>query len=166
MVALRTLSRLAAVGALATMLSTPGVLAAQAASIPFPRPDALARSEAKDPTTARLLGIIPGAGHLYAGERGRAALVAGTFVGLFAFGTLAVVGDCAADWSESDCGSSVLVDVIVPTAIIGTWGFSIWDAGRAAHRTNRRRGLPARLTIGGSGDGLRLGMTIGLDLGD
>src|SRR5688500_9604144 len=159
MVALRPMSRLAAAGVLAAMMVLPTQARAQEALSSSLRPIDAAPSGAKDPTTARVLGIIPGAGHLYAGEPGRAALVAGTFVGLFAVGTLAVFGDCAADWNEADCGTSVFVDVLVPAAIIGTWGFSIWDAGRAAHRTNNRRGLPARLSVGGSGQGLRLGMT-------
>ena len=117
---------------------------------PVPTP---AQHRTKDPTTARVLGIIPGAGHLYAGEPRRAGLVAGTFVGVVLVGVAAAVGDCLASYTEPDCDSSPLVDFLVPAAMIGTIGFSIWDAGRAAERTNFRRRMPGRI-------GVRLGSSV------
>ena len=164
MVPTRSLLKLAAAGGLAAMLSTPSLLAAQAGLSPAPRPGSATQVGLKDPATARVLGIIPGLGHLYAGEPKRGALVAGTFVGAILVGVAAAVGDCLANYTEPECDSSPIVDVLVPAAMIGTIGFSIWDAGRAAKRTNFRRRMPGRLTIGGSGDGrrVRVGMTIEL----
>lgn len=150
-------------GGLAALLCLAPPLRAQEMYASFPAPPAVAVDAPKNPTTARVLGIIPGLGHLYAGERGRGALVAGTFVGLVVIGSAAVFGDCMAEWSEPDCGSSVVSDVVIPVALIGTIGYSIWDAGRAAHRTNLRRGFPARLTLAmpADGAGYRVGMSVG-----
>lgn len=156
-------ARAAVTGGLAALLSFAAPLGAQEMFRPFPPQPAVAADGPKSPTTARVLGIVPGLGHLYAGEPGRGALVAGAFVGLVVIGSAAVLGDCMAEWSEPECGSSVVSDVIVPVALIGTIGYSIWDAGRAAHRTNARRGLSARLTLGmpAGGAGYRVGMRVG-----
>ena len=164
MVPARSLLKLSALCGIATILAAPASLSAQDVLGPSLRPAVIAPPGMKDPMTARVLGIVPGLGHLYAGEPGRAGLVAGAFVGFVLLGVSAAFGDCLQAYTEPDCGSSVLVDVLIPTAMIGTVVFSVWDAGRAAHRTNARRGLPGRLTLGGSPDGrrLRVGMAIGI----
>lgn len=156
-------ARATVTGGLAALLLLAAPLGAQEMPRPFAPQQARVADGPKNPTTARVLGIVPGLGHLYAGEPGRGAIVAGTFVGLLAVGTLAVVGDCAAAWTEPECGSSAVTDVVIPVALIGTIGFSIWDAGRAAHRTNVRRGTPVRLTLGmpADGAGYRVGMRVG-----
>lgn len=156
-------ARAAATGGLSALLCLAAPLGAQEVPRPFALQPGRGAEGPKNPTTARVLGIVPGLGHLYAGEPGRGALVAGTFVGLVVIGTAAVVGDCTAAWTEPDCGSSVVADVLVPVALIGTIGYSVWDAGRAAHRTNSRRGTPVRLTLGmpAPGAGYRVGMRVG-----
>ena len=158
------LARATVTGGLAALLCLAAPLGAQEASSQFAPSPVPASDGPKNPTTARVLGIVPGLGHLYAGEPGRGALVGGTFVALVVIGTTAAMGDCMGNWSESECGSSAVTDVVIPVALIGTIGFSIWDAGRAAHRTNVRRGTPVRLTLGGSPDGrrFRVGMAIAL----
>ena len=161
MVPARSLARLPILLGLAVTLAAPAGLSAQVTLGPSLRPATFAAPPMKDPTVARVLGIVPGLGHLYAGEPGRAGLVAGAFVGFTLLGVSAAFGDCLQAYTEPDCGSSVLVDVLIPTAMVGTVVFSIWDAGRAAHRTNASRGLPARLTLGGAvGGGYGVGMAI------
>jgi TM2 domain-containing membrane protein YozV len=85
----------------------------------------------KSPRTARLFGIFPGAGHFYADEPGRGlAYLAGTGGILLLCGVAAGL-DCLSTYEE-DCGES---DLDFATALaFGIWGFSIYDAGRAAHR--------------------------------
>ena len=145
MVPRSALLRLAAVGGLVAILSTPAFLVAQEGLSPTPRPAIVAQKGMKDPMVARVMGIVPGLGHIYADEPGRAGLVAGTFVGVILVGVAAAVGDCLQAYTEPECDSSPVVDFLVPAAMIGTIGFSIWDAGRAAHRTNFRRRMPARI---------------------
>lgn len=108
------------------------------------------RFEAKSVTAARVLGIIPGAGHFYAGEGGRGlAFIAGVLVpGMIAgLGTVAeCVADAAADTScETSPSYSGLSVTDVATYAI--WAWSIFDAGRAAQRTNAKRGVPVSLSV-------------------
>jgi hypothetical protein len=128
-----------------------------------------AQSQAKSPTAARIIGIIPGAGHMYAGETGRGFAYLGGIVGVALVGGLVLAVDCTADiYSGSDqCGTSAGEDVLA-VAIVGLWGWSIYDAGRAAHRTNAKQGLRASLLIAPqrsrgvahSGRGVRLGLSV------
>ncbi len=91
----------------------------------------------KNPTTARVVGVVPGAGHIYACEVLRGL---GYFVG-----TLGIVGGGAAasaldclDLEGDGCGRSFEVALV---AAAGLWAWSIYDAGRAARRTNAKRRL-------------------------
>lgn len=91
----------------------------------------------KSPTVARVIGIVPGAGHMYAGETGRGLLYMGGTAGLFVVGAAAMLGECMASVGpQEDCGNTT--GNVVTAAILGLWGWSIYDAGRAAHRTNAR----------------------------
>jgi TM2 domain-containing membrane protein YozV len=125
----------------------------------------------KSPTTARVIGIIPGAGHMYAGEVGRGFLYLGGTVGLVFVAALAGVTHCLDDaiWSDqSDCdgGTAATVGFI---AAGGLWVWSIVDAGRAARRANAKRVARASLIIeptrtpvapGGDRTAVRLGLRI------
>lgn len=98
------------------------------------------RAAEKSPTTARLLGIVPGAGHVYAGEPRRGASVLGGMAGVLVVGSLLLAGECignAGGSAEDPCDSAVLETGVV-VAFLGIWGWSIYDAGEAAKRTNRR----------------------------
>ena len=123
--------------------------------------------KAKDPTTARFIGIIPGAGHMYAGEVGRGFVYMGGVVGLAVVGGAVVFADCF-NFTNDPCKNPSLPYVWVG-ATTGLWGWSIYDAGRAARRTNAKRGVqvatlvaPAMVTARNArrARALRLGLTI------
>jgi hypothetical protein len=107
-------------------------------------------TERKSPTTARLIGVVPGAGHVYAGETRRGLAYLGGTAGLLVLGGVVLAAGCMAEGlanaSDPDCPSPVVENVFVG-AVLGLWGWSIYDAGRAAHRTNARRGLRASLIV-------------------
>lgn len=102
------------------------------------------RGTAKSPTAARLIGIFPGAGHFYAGEPGRGLAFFGGTAGVLVVGALLIAGDCVAETLNNvdKCDSPVLENVAT-AAFLGVWGWSIYDAGLAARRTNARRGYRA-----------------------
>ena len=123
----------------------------------------------KSVATARVLGIVPGAGHVYAGETRRAIGFVGSMAGVLALGTLSFAEDCLADVlvEPVDCGFRT-ADVTV-IAFYGLWAWSIYDAGRAAQRTNARRGFTVLPTVAptllaGTGGGKKLGIRAGLGL--
>jgi hypothetical protein len=124
-----------------TLLASILALALGATAAPAQEPAAPARiAGAKSPTAARLIGIIPGAGHMYAGETGRGFTYMGVVVGAFALMSLALVAECYDDLlgTEDNCGNSTTEDVAA-AVVIGVWAWTIYDAGRAAHRTNEKR---------------------------
>lgn len=148
-----------------------------AQATPVPRPDTLypSKGSPKSATAARLAGVIPGAGHMYAGEVGRGFAVIGGMVGIFAVGAVAFAGDCLGDLGSSmgadDCSSSSAIENITTVAVLGLWGWSIWDAGRAANRYNVRHGHPIsamvvpavdRLVSGGPRVGVNIGVRVAL----
>ena len=95
----------------------------------------------RDPGTALLLGVlVPGGGHIYAGERamGIAALSIG-----FGAPVLAIVTSSPQLYGE--IGSTNL------TITAAVWIFSIIDGRRAAIRTNRRHGLALKPSDDGAG---------------
>src|SRR5688500_7224677 len=61
---------------------------AQPSSLSTATPADTTISGLKSPTTARLIGIIPGAGHMYAGEVGRGFLYLGGTLGILLAGAL------------------------------------------------------------------------------
>jgi hypothetical protein len=127
--------------------------------------------ELKSPTTARLLGIIPGAGHMYAGEVGRGFLYLGGTLGILLVGGLVGATDCFTDElfsNQPDCGRTT-AETVSLIAAGGLWVWSIVDAGRAARRTNAKRAAtvslliePTRIpaTFGGDRTAVRLGLQI------
>lgn len=122
------------------LFALPATLGAQDAPPPM-KPDGV-----KNPTTARIVGIIPGAGHIYAGEPGRGLLYAGALLGVTVVSAMALAVDCLNDWTTTDCDDSSSENVAT-AVILGLWGWTIYDAGRAAHRTNARRVLRATLHV-------------------
>jgi len=104
---------------------------------------------AKSPTTARIIGILPGAGHVYAGETQRGLTIFGGLIGLGLIGGVALAVDCAGGGYGTDtenCGSSG-AETALTIAVLGVWGWSIYDAGLAARRTNAARGLRTALIV-------------------
>jgi hypothetical protein len=123
-------------------------------------------SASKSPSTARVIGIIPGAGHMYAGEVGRGFLYLGGTLGLVLVAGYAHLSDCFMT-DQPGCGGSPEVTVSL-IAAGGLWIWSIADAGRAARRTNAKRAAsslilePTRIAAAHGGDhtGVRLGLRI------
>jgi hypothetical protein len=99
-------------------------------------------SGAKSPTAARVIGIVPGAGHVYAGETMRGVTYFGTTAGIFLLAGLVFATDCL---DSNDCDGSTEA-TLATLAGFGYWGWTIYDAGRAAHRANAR-GRPWRLSL-------------------
>jgi hypothetical protein len=97
----------------------------------------------KSPTTARVAGIVPGAGHIYSCEflPGLGYFVGTT--GIILIGTAAAAVDCLSSLSDN-CGRSADVAIVVAA---GLWAWSIYDAGRAAQRTNAKRRLRVSLIM-------------------
>lgn len=104
----------------------------------------------KSPATARIMGIIPGAGHVYAGESRRGLAVGSGVVALPLTPAIVVGSVCITLYAfDADGGTlcSIPLEPLLALGIgaaAGLYGWSIYDAGRAAQRTNARRGL--RLT--------------------
>jgi hypothetical protein len=137
--------RILIVSMVAAVLGT-ATLHAQGIAGPAPLPPRSV-AEAKSPTTARIIGIFPGAGHMYAGETGRGFAYLGGTVGILLVGTLALAANCTYQvaTAQEDCDSGL--ETAVTAAALGFYGWSIYDAGRAAHRTNAKRGLRPSLIL-------------------
>ena len=95
----------------------------------------------KSETTATILSLIlPGAGHIYAGETGRGLVFMGAAALAFGYGfsdgqckrPYTDVRTCELDKNETLGGISL-------AAALGIYAFSAWDAHRAVKRTNARR---------------------------
>ena len=144
-------------------------LAAQQSPPPAP---SSASSQFKDPAAARVIGIIPGAGHMYAGEPGRGVAYLGGVVGLTLAGAAMFLSDCASDIyriTSDGCESSSAGNGFLVVAL-GVWAWSIYDAGSAAHRENAKHGFRAALILapehsGGvaaGGRGVKVGVSVGM----
>jgi hypothetical protein len=126
--------------------------------------------DAKNPTAAMLIGILPGAGHMYAGEPGRGMAYLGGVAGILVIGAALTVGDCLGSvYAQADeaCGSHDTIGLVTSVAALGLWGWSIYDAGRAAKRTNASRGVRTSLIVApvgppSLGGARRPGVTLGL----
>jgi hypothetical protein len=102
----------------------------------------------KSVAVARVLAIVPGVGHAYAGEGGRGLAFVGGLLGVTALTGVILAGSCVADAldtsSDSVCEGNAMED-LGALAVLGVWGWSIYDAGAAARRTNVRQARVARL---------------------
>ncbi len=133
-------------------------------------PPAQAQRE-KSPTLARVIGVVPGLGHVYAGEPVRGLGWLAATVGVAAVGGSISDSQCQKEdepYTDEYC-SSKTIDVITAVATAGVWVWSIVDAGRTAERTNlRRRRFPfspeqPRLFVArgaGGDDALRVGLAL------
>ena len=120
----------------------------------------------KNPKAALGWGyLLPGAGHIYAGESGKGWLVMATSVGALAAGTIVTLnsGDDSElsaaedsfldqDFGAPGAGSSTVkaeeTDMVPAYVGIGVfavgWIYSVMDAPKAAQRSNRKKGLALR----------------------
>lgn len=156
-----------AIGMSALLFGTVPTASAQPPAVPQQDTVALADTGArKNPRTARVRAIFPGAGHWYAGERWRGGFVFGGMFLVFMEGlarnekVVAWPGDPFRIMGE--CVTSSL-DATTYAAAAGLLALSIWDAGRAAERSNARRRRSASLVLQlrpGRGRGHRVGLSL------
>jgi hypothetical protein len=114
--------------------------------------DTVVQKPRKNPTTARVLGIIPGVGHFYAGEQGRGALLLGSGMTLSVLGSALETKECLDGPGAAECNADMhtALEVLLTAATIGVIGLSIWDAGRAAERANSRASMVGFVVLGKS----------------
>jgi hypothetical protein len=121
----------------------------------------------KDPAVARLIGIIPGAGHMYAGEVATGFLYFSGTLGIFVTGGYITLSMAFSDQNNQPEVAWVGWGTIIATG--GLWVWSIVDAGRAARRTNAKRARSTSLILeptaipaanGGDRAAVRLGVKI------
>ncbi len=130
----------------------------------------------KDPNAAALWGyILPGAGHVYAGESGKGFVLMVGSVGALAAGTIVTLnsGDESAEVGY-DYDFSVGETNWTPFYIGGGafalgWIYSVMDAGKAAERTNKKKGLSLRSArvepyVAGRGAGKAWGIRLSIAL--
>lgn len=118
-------------------------------------PSGVVAPQLKREGVAMLRGIVPGAGHFYAGERTRGTVLASAFV--IGVGLMVLAPDeervcdpdiffgdgCYYDWTSA-YENRVWTGFALS---LGSIVYSVVDARHAARRTNRRNGLaPARVT--------------------
>jgi len=123
----------------------------------------------RNPTVARALSVVPGAGHVYAGAPLRGALFT---AGWATAGALAAITleDCLGLLGSDSCDSpGPLVALVSTIAFPVLWVWSGKDAGRVAERRNRVA-VTARPTVSSvlvtlpNGDNAR-GVKVGMQLG-
>ncbi len=96
----------------------------------------------KSEAIATVWAVLPGAGHIYAGETTRGLLLAGATGLSFMYGLsdgqckqpYTDVRTCELEKNESLAEASLI-------AAFALYAFSLWDAHDAARRANARRGL-------------------------
>lgn len=138
-----------AVSVVASTLWVPTIGVAQHAS------DSLAiapvvTAHRKYPALAVALGIVPGAGHLYAGDVRRGLTVVGAIAVVAMSSAFIAAGDCGANDSTNASAESCENDNVLAAGgllILGIWGWSIIDAGMAATRTNRRMAAEQKVAL-------------------
>ncbi len=143
----RALLVAASVGASATALPTTAGAQSPSDSLPV---SAVVTRHAKYPALAATLGILPGAGHVYAGEYRRGLAVMGGIAGVALTTAFLAVGDCDGEDASNSSAESCDNDNVLAAGgllMLGIWGWSIVDAGMAANRTNRRAAEASKLAL-------------------
>lgn len=103
-----------------------------------------ASPEYRDPAMATALSIlVPGGGHFYAGETATGATLVATGIGAPLIGLGLTVRSEERVCNDYECRTEAnLAPLFVGAAVmVGTYVYGIADAGRAADRANRRRGI-------------------------
>lgn len=105
----------------------------------------IVRRHKRYPAVAATLGIIPGAGHLYAGEYGRGLAIMGGIAGVALATAFIAVGDCIGEDASVESCEDDNVLTAGSVLMLGIWGWSIADAWMAANRANRRAAAASKL---------------------
>jgi hypothetical protein len=85
---------------------------------------------------------------MYAGETTTGLAYMGGTIGVLVIGSMLVAVECTDDLLalEENCDSNGMENVVA-VAALGLYGWSIYDAGRAARRTNAKHGLKGALVL-------------------
>jgi hypothetical protein len=115
---------------LSLTVSTPALAAGDYVLHMTPQDKQVLLDQRKDPATAALLGIVPGVGHIYAGNWQRGAVIAGTGLGLIVLlGILNAVASQTQPVNNDPNG-------IVPSLSLLTFGlFDVWNMRDAFYTT-------------------------------
>lgn len=106
----------------------------------------------KSVVRARALGIVPGVGHVYAGENTHAVAF---MLATYAAFAISAIGDGSGSPSPppndpeplAACGETYRISTVSVIMLAGLVGWSVQDAGNAAKRWNVRHGHPATARI-------------------
>ena len=104
----------------------------------------------KKKSVAVALGLLPGGGHLYAGEPRRAALTMGTFtLGAFMLGRTSEREEATCDPEGSECEwghseSRFHTSLLGLVLVTGSWVYSVLDAPSAVDRSRQRTSATTR----------------------
>jgi hypothetical protein len=92
----------------------------------------------RNPTIARALSIVPGAGHMYAGAPVRGLAFTAGWAGAGALAAI-YLEDCLGLLGNDSCDApGPVVATVSAIAVPVLWVWSAADAGRVAERRNRR----------------------------
>jgi len=96
-----------------------------------------------------LSAFVPGAGHFYAGETGTGIAIVTTSIGAPLAGLLLSVRSEKRVCDASGCreGFNPVPFLVGAGVMMGAYVYGLADAGRAADRANRRRGLASRVHV-------------------
>lgn len=112
------------------------------------QPQQSVQSFPKDPGTATLISVlITGGGQMYSGEVGRGLAMLGIGTGAIIVGAVASSGpSCNYDGFDASCTDGNSAPLVVGALVaVGTWVYSIVDAGNSARRYNAARGIRTAL---------------------
>jgi len=147
--------------------SPPDVIALGSASTRAASRDAKTdeSSRARDPGMATMISFFaPGGGHIYAGERGKGAVL----LALFVTG-VAVTVDQLSCASSSSCESTtggMTLGAAGMLAAVGSWTYAVYDADDAARRANLAHAIAssgvAPVIAPGVGGRVRVGFSVAL----
>ena len=119
-----------------TLAATAPPVAAQNTLAPRHAP--IAAIGHRSPLRARVIGLVPGLGHVYAGSPARGgAFLGGMFAVLLVGGSISDAQCEDPQYTDEYCSSETL-DIVTAVAAGGVWAWSIADAGWTAERANRR----------------------------
>ena len=102
---------------------------------------AMAEGGEKDVTVARVLAaVIPGTGHIYAGEKSKGWTLMGVTIGSYALGRALGDAACGGKTTGSDrlpaCTTGQMIALTGSVISIGAWIYGIVDAGHAVRDHN------------------------------
>jgi hypothetical protein len=115
---------------LSLTVSTPALAAGDYVLRMTPQDKATILDSRKDPATAAVLGIVPGAGHIYGGNWQRGAVIAGTGLGLII--GLVIINGIAGQKTPVDNDPN---GIAAPLSMLAFALFDVWNMRDAFYTT-------------------------------